>query len=87
VLAWAFATDIDHLWFIWVLVPWGIGLFTHFIMVVIFSGRYMKIKEEGKGQGDSKKGFYCHLALYIIANIRIFSFGRVDCKKKKKKNT
>lgn len=69
VLAWAFATDIDHLWFIWVLVPWGIGLFIHFIMVVIFSGRAMKIKEKRKGQGDRKKGFYRHLGLYVIANI------------------
>jgi len=69
ILAWAFTTDIDHPWFIWVLVPWGIGVFIHFIMVVVFSGRTMKIKEERNRQGDRKKGFYRHLGLYVIANI------------------
>jgi len=69
ILAWAFTTDIDHPWFIWVLVPWGIGVFIHFIMVVVFSGRNIKIKEERNRQGDRKKGFYRHLGLYVIANI------------------
>jgi cytochrome b561 len=68
-LAWAFGTDIDHPWFIWVLIPWGIGLLIHFIMLVLFSGRDMKIEEKSARQGDRKKGFYLHLALYVIVNI------------------
>ncbi|HEY49090.1 MAG TPA: 2TM domain-containing protein, partial [Dehalococcoidia bacterium] len=69
VLAWAFATEVDHPWFIWVLIPWGIGVLIHFIMVVVFSGREMKIKEESDGQVGRKKGFYRHLGLYLIVNI------------------
>ena len=69
VLAWAFSTDIDHPWFTWVLVPWGIGILIHFIMLVVFSRRETKIKEERKNRGDSKKGFYRHLGLYLIVNI------------------
>ena len=68
-LAWAFATDVDHPWFVWVLVPWGIGVLIHFIVVVVFSGRDMKIKEERSKQGDRKKGFYRHMVLYTIVNI------------------
>lgn len=48
VLASIFETDIDHPWFIWVLVPWGIGVFIHFMILVVFSSRDMKIKEEKK---------------------------------------
>ena len=69
VLAWAFATEVDHPWFIWVLIPWGIGVLIHFIMVVVFSGREMKIKEERDGQVGRKKGFYRHLGLYLIVNV------------------
>lgn len=68
VLASVFATDIDHPWFIWVLIPWGIGVFIHFIILVVFSSRDMKIKEEKNKPGDSKKGFYRHLGLYVLVN-------------------
>ncbi len=69
VLAWALATDIDHPWFIWVLVPWGIGVLIHFFMLVVFSNRETKIKEEKIKPRDRKKGFYRHLGIYVIVNI------------------
>ena len=69
VLAWVFAMEVDHPWFIWVLIPWGIGVLIHFIVVLVFSGREMKIKEERDGQVSRKKGFYRHLGLYLIVNI------------------
>lgn len=68
VLASLYATDIDHLWFIWVLIPWGIGVFIHFIILVVFSSRDMKIKEEKNKPVDRKKGFYRHLFLYALVN-------------------
>lgn len=69
VLASIFSTDLDHPWFIWVLVPWGIGVFIHFIILVVFSSRDMKIKEEKIKSVDRKKGFYRHFGLYVIVNI------------------
>lgn len=69
VLAWALSTDIDHPWFIWVLVPWGIGVFIHFLVLVIFSSRNTKIKEKRIKPGDRKRGCYRHLGLYMVVNI------------------
>jgi cytochrome b561 len=71
-LAWVFSTDVDHPFFIWALVPWGIGLFVHFLMVFIFSGKTgtKKRQVEGENRVDKKKkGFYRHLGLYLIVNI------------------
>lgn len=69
-LAWAFSTDIDHPWFIWATVPWGIGLLCHFAMVFIFPGKaeVKRRKPEDQRRADRRKGFYRHLALYLIAN-------------------
>ena len=68
-LVWAFGTDVEHPWVIWVVIPWGIGLLIHLFMVVVFSGREMKIEEKSTKPGDRKKGFYLHLGLYVVVNI------------------
>jgi cytochrome b561 len=70
-LAWAFSTDIDHPFFIWASVPWGIGLLIHFLMVFIFSGKTAgkRRQVEGEERVDKKKGFYRHLGLYLLVNI------------------
>ena len=69
-LAWAFSTDIDHPWFIWATVPWGVGLLFHFVMAFMFpekaGAKKKQIEDEKKP--DKKKGFYRHLALYLAVN-------------------
>lgn len=69
-LAWRFSTDVDHPWFIWATVPWGIGLLMHFVVAYMFprkpGGKSRDAADEKKA--DRKKGFYRHLALYLTAN-------------------
>ena len=69
-LAWAFSTDIDHPWFIWATVPWGIGLLIHFALAFLFPKKTgaKEHKPEDPIRADRRKGFYRHLALYLVVN-------------------
>ncbi len=74
-LVWAFSTDIDYPWFVWVSIPWGIGVLFHFLMAFVFSGKVgeKKIEVESKKGVDKKRGFYRHLALYLVVNIMLIA--------------
>ena len=70
-LAWAFSSDVDYPWFVWVLIPWGIGVVIHFLIVFLFAGKTggKKREVEAEKRADKKKGFYRHLGLYLLVNV------------------
>jgi cytochrome b561 len=69
-LAWAFSTDVDHPWFIWATVPWGIGLLFHFVAAYMFPKKPGAKRQQAgdEKKTDRKKAFLLHLALYLVAN-------------------
>jgi hypothetical protein len=74
-LVWRFSTDIDHPWFLWATVPWGIGLLFHFTVAFIFPGKKEegKLQPKGEKRADRKKGFYRHLGLYLVVNAALIA--------------
>jgi len=69
-LAWAFSTDVDYPWFIWATIPWGIGLLFHLVVAYMFPKKPGAKRQQAAAEkkGDRRKGFYIHLALYLIVN-------------------
>ena len=76
VIVWAVQTDVDHPWFVWAVVPWGIGVVAHFLRVFMFPAKKAseKVLEKRADKiAGRKRGFYKHLGLYLLVNAGIIA--------------
>ena len=62
----------DHLWFVYPLIAWGIGLAAHGVPVFILRGK-PRVKGDGRG---AKVGFILHLSCFVgvMAMLAVVNF-------------
>lgn len=54
----------DHLWFVWVLAGWGIGLAAHDLALLL----QRTVRREAIFTDERKRGFLIHLFVYVAVN-------------------
>jgi glycerol-3-phosphate acyltransferase PlsY len=54
----------DHLWFIWVLLGWGIGVAAHGLVILLKRRK----RREAIFSNERKRGFIVHLFAYVAVN-------------------
>jgi predicted membrane channel-forming protein YqfA (hemolysin III family) len=54
----------DHLWFIWVLLGWGIGVAAHGLVILLKRTK----RREAIFSDQRKRGFFVHLFVYVAVN-------------------